>query len=194
MRQPVERARQPNKLPAPAPAQILECEAGGYEEAPHLQFLREGDLSASAVRGYMQSAYERIPLEPHHQRIFAQAFKAMSKGHPVLIHCAAGKDRTGILAALVLLALGVEEEAVFEDYLLTNAAVDIETILPAMARRISDEHGKTVTPEALRPMLGVEAGFLRRALEVIGPLDAYLERALGLDKSARRVLRDRLAP
>ena len=39
---------------------------------------------------------------------------------PALIHCTAGKDRTGFGAALVLMALGVPRETAFEDYLLTN--------------------------------------------------------------------------
>ena len=40
--------------------------------------------------------------------------------YPVLIHCRAGKDRTGFISALLLLALGVDREIVFEDYLRTN--------------------------------------------------------------------------
>ena len=39
---------------------------------------------------------------------------------PFLFHCTAGKDRTGFVAALVLLALGVPAETVYEDYLVTN--------------------------------------------------------------------------
>lgn len=42
----------------------------------------------------------------------------------VLVHCAAGKDRTGISVALVLRLLGVEHGPVLEDYLLTNLARD----------------------------------------------------------------------
>ena len=39
---------------------------------------------------------------------------------PILIHCASGKDRTGVACMLILLALGVDREIVLEDYLLTN--------------------------------------------------------------------------
>ena len=39
---------------------------------------------------------------------------------PILFHCSAGKDRTGIAAILILLALGVDEETAMYDYMLTN--------------------------------------------------------------------------
>ncbi|QBX55963.1 tyrosine-protein phosphatase [Nocardioides seonyuensis] len=45
--------------------------------------------------------------------------------HPVLFHCAAGKDRTGVVAALVLLVLGVSEEEVVADYVLTETSLDL---------------------------------------------------------------------
>ena len=44
--------------------------------------------------------------------------------HPVLFHCAAGKDRTGVVAALVLAVLGVHDEQIVADYVLSDAAVD----------------------------------------------------------------------
>ncbi len=189
LRQPAEREREPNRpLPAP-PALILQAARGGYDEAPHVQFLREADLSTRAVHAYMISAYQRIPAEPHHQAIFAQVFQALMQGRPVLVHCAAGKDRTGILAALILLALGVSAETVMDDYLLTNTAVDIGALLPAVARRVGAQTGKTVEPEALRPMLGVEADFLRAALAVTGPVERYLETALGIGTREREALR-----
>ena len=189
LRQPAERAREPNRLPQTPPANILQSGKGGYDEAPHVQFLREADLSAGAVRAYMISAYQRIPTEAHHQGIFADVFHALAQGRPLLVHCAAGKDRTGILAALILLALGVSEEAVMEDYLLTNRAVDIDALLPAIAQRMGAQTGKAVQPEALRPMLGVEADFLRAALAVISPLEDYLQTILGIGPGEREALR-----
>ncbi len=51
------------------------------------------------------------------------------ENHPVLFHCAAGKDRTGVVAALLLSLLGVAEEDIVEDYLLSAASVE-----PVIAR------------------------------------------------------------
>ena len=39
---------------------------------------------------------------------------------PVLFHCSAGKDRTGVLSAVILTALGIDKETIYQDYLLTN--------------------------------------------------------------------------
>jgi protein-tyrosine phosphatase len=189
LRQPTERQREPNTLPADPPPTILQTRQGGYDEAPHLQFLREGNLSKKSVHDYMLSAYQRIPLEPHHQHIFAQVFTQMQAGEPVLIHCAAGKDRTGILAALILTSLGVDREQVFEDYMLTNMAVDIDGLLPSIAKRISAQTGEPIEPEALRPMLGVEADFLQAALTTIGPIEPYFENVLGVTASKRQALK-----
>ncbi|PHS24617.1 MAG: hypothetical protein COA84_08980 [Robiginitomaculum sp.] len=192
LRQPSEREREPNILPDPAPATIFETAHGGYEDAPHLAFLREGNLTVQSVHDYMISAYQRIPDEPHHQRIFADLFKQLRHGEPVLIHCAAGKDRTGILAALILLSVGVDSDQVYEDYMLTNVAVDIDGLLPSIAKRISEQTGQDVEPQALRPMLGVETDFLDATFDAIGPLDAYLENTLGVSDADRQALQDTL--
>lgn len=48
-------------------------------------------------------------------------------GVPALLHCTAGKDRTGFGSALVLLALGVPEHTAYDDYLLTNATTASRT-------------------------------------------------------------------
>ena len=49
---------------------------------------------------------------------------AAADGRPAVFHCSAGKDRTGLLAALILEVLGVDPETIKSDYLLTNQAVD----------------------------------------------------------------------
>jgi protein-tyrosine phosphatase len=46
---------------------------------------------------------------------------------PVLVHCAVGKDRTGVTVALALSAVGVPDEAVVEDFLRSNAGLNIPT-------------------------------------------------------------------
>ncbi len=66
-------------------------------------------------------------------------------GSAAVFHCSAGKDRTGIIAALVLGVLGVEHEIVMADYLLTNdVAVDIFRRI----RRMQPQYD--YTPESLR--------------------------------------------
>lgn len=81
---------------------------------------------------------------------------------PVIVHCAAGKDRTGMVVALALSAIGVEREAIIADYALTG-----ERIAAIMARLRSSEIYRRdlegVTDESRLP----RAEYLERVLEVL---------------------------
>src|SRR5207247_6454934 len=69
--------------------------------------------------------------------------------HPLVFHCAAGKDRTGIVAALVLCALGVERDTIVADYCETSASMEL--IVDRLRRH--PEYGKeidTVPPDRFR--------------------------------------------
>ena len=92
---------------------------------------------------------------------------------PLVIHCTAGKDRTGFACALILHSLGVPEDVIAEDYLLTNR----------FYRR--DPSASNDIPDDVRQVLGsVEASFLAAAFNAIrsdfGDLEQYFHRGLGL--------------
>lgn len=120
---------------------------------------------------------------------------------PLIIHCAAGKDRTGIAVAVLLGSLGVPWETVLEDYLLTNQAGNFEAFMNARRNTmlgLSDsEHPLLAMPSSLRRVLfSADAVFLQAAKDEIdnryGGLDAYLERTAGvtakLQERVRRIL------
>jgi len=180
LRRPFERTKQPNVLPDDLGIKTVSSQGADMEDPPHVKFLRGGNLTESSVRLYMHGAYRRIPTEEHHQQLFRQTILELIKGRTVLIHCAAGKDRTGILAALILGLMGVPKEIILQDYLLTNTAVDIASLLPDIAKRVSKQIGQSVEPEVLFPMLGVEPGFLLEAQKVIGSPRKYALEQLGL--------------
>ncbi len=108
----------------------------------------------------------------------------------VLWHCSAGKDRTGIAAALLEHALGVPEELVVEDYLASNRFTQ-----PGWARAVLALADRRLFPAKLAAMAHVlytvEEESLRRAFDAVrgswGSVDAYLDEALGMD--AGRVAR-----
>jgi protein-tyrosine phosphatase len=112
---------------------------------------------------------------------------------PLVIHCTAGKDRTGLAVALLLLALGVPEETVVADYTLSNYAFDVlaTRMRPEMARLYSLGFGEV----QLQPFLLAEARTLRGALAYVrrryGSVDWYLQRA-GLSDDTVATLRDGL--
>jgi protein tyrosine/serine phosphatase len=167
-------------------------------EAPHMTFLRTADLTPDSGRRFMVDTYRRLPFEPSHLDLFSRYFRLLGETDgPVLIHCAAGKDRTGLLAALTHHLLGVHRDDIVADYLLTNTAVDLEGRAPGIARQLEARTGRVVAHDAVVAFLGVEPIYLDTALAGIaaqhGSTDAYLAQALGVDAALRERIGARLA-
>ncbi|KRE29563.1 tyrosine-protein phosphatase [Agromyces sp. Soil535] len=118
----------------------------------------------------LDALYERIVTQ--HASVVVSALREIASAgeRSVVVHCTAGKDRTGIVVALALLAAGVDREAVIEDYARTEANLAGEW-LEEMVRLIG-RYGIPDTPE-LRILMG---GSPREAIE--GALDT-VERAHG---------------
>jgi protein-tyrosine phosphatase len=110
----------------------------------------------------------------------------------VLVHCAAGKDRTGITAAVLLGVLGVPDEVILDDYELTSTYFTprrMDALAPAMS-----EHG--VTEDRLRPLLEARRPVLTAMLahlhERWGGFDAYAREHLGVEPDLVARLRGQL--
>ena len=76
--------------------------------------------SSRAAQRYLW--YLEVGAEP---LVAAFELMAQPERYPLVFHCYAGKDRTGVLAALVLGCLGVEETAIIEDYVLTETRMEL---------------------------------------------------------------------
>ena len=109
---------------------------------------------------------------------------------PAVFHCAAGKDRTGLIGALILETCGVERGLVVEDFLLTNGRMDTmidRHRVHATARRAEPE----IERQTLFPTAENVASTLAGIDEAHGGAAAYLERA-GLGPDGVAALRTRL--
>ena len=198
LRRSHERDMQPSQLDG-LPVEILSSTLGdgdGVTLPPHLQFIRDTDLTQQATHDHMLSSYRRIPWEPQHLSLFSDTFERLAAQQgPVVIHCAAGKDRTGILCGLILYALGVDLERIEQDYLLTNQVAHDRDLLAHYAKMMGSQFDKHIDPEALIPMVGVHQDFLTEAWAEMtrrdGGLDGYLGR-LGVDADKKRALADYL--
>ena len=133
------------------------------------------DVMRDSYRSYVQRN------TPRYRTLFAHLLEDRA---PLVIHCTAGKDRTGFACALILHTLGVADDVISEDYLLTNN----------FYRR--DPNHSTDLPDEIRQVLGsVQASFLGAAFEAIdadyGDLETYLRDGLGLGKAERAHLEAR---
>lgn len=115
-------------------------------------------------------------------------FKLLLQDHsmPFLFHCTAGKDRTGLIAALILMALGVSKETIMQDYLLTNQYLDTAKIA---AKSRSTMQAQADVPEEImqdimKAVMEARPEYLNAALdqmlEQYEDIEHYLTQAIGL--------------
>lgn len=131
----------------------------------------EGSGASQGAGGIsLEALYERIVTQ--HASVVVAALREIANAgdRAVIVHCTAGKDRTGIVVALALLAVGADRESVIDDYVRTEANLAGEW-LEEMVEMIG-RYGVPDTP-ALRTLMG---GSPREAIE--GVLDS-VERAHG---------------
>jgi protein-tyrosine phosphatase len=130
------------------------------------------DVMRTSYRNYVRDS------TPSFRALFSHLLEDRA---PLVIHCTAGKDRTGFACALILHALGVPDDVIAEDYLLTNR----------FYRR--DSSASSDLPADVSQVLGrVETSFLAAAFEAIsadyGDLESYFGNGLGLGARERAAL------
>jgi protein-tyrosine phosphatase len=144
------------------------------------QHLSGKPLSAADALDAMQTTYRDFVKSDSHR--FAELFDHMlTKPEPLLFHCTAGKDRTGLAAALILSALGVSEKDIWQDYLLTNQLY-----------KRNSTGATTLSPDVLKIVWEVQESFLNAALDEIQTrhkgIQNYLRSQLGLTPAAQSKL------
>ena len=154
------------------------------------------DPTAAGVRRMMEMNYSLLP------RAFADGRLGLflddllqGDKFPAVVHCTAGKDRTGFVCAMLLLTLGVPLETVRHDYMLTERFIDFDTMMVNSASYLKAIVGERVEPDdaMLRMLCGVEPDYLNASFAVIerdyGSVEEYLAETAGLDAGKRDRLR-----
>jgi protein-tyrosine phosphatase len=151
--------------------------------------------SAEGAHAVMLSTYKAMP------RAFigrlAPVFDwLIATDRAMLVHCTAGKDRTGFFCAILLLALGVERQVVFDDYMLTSQRFGVANLSRNATRGLNAAMGMELDPAVLKVLSGVREDYLQAALETIETefesLDNYLRIAAGMDAQRRKALQTAL--
>lgn len=162
---------------------------------PLISVLR-ANPNVEGAREMLRTAYRMMPRAffGHLDGIFHEL--AREDCPPAVLHCTVGKDRTGFITAMLLFALGMPREAVYEDYLLTAQRMRNPYLAKFFAENVRKELRREFDPSVVDTLLGVEAEYLDAALlqieEEYGSVERYLAVAGRLDESARRRLQTRL--
>lgn len=171
-------------------------ETVGGELAPHEEAGR-GITTAAEARAAMTALYAAMPFRPVLTGSLTLYFAALAtRDGASLLHCLAGKDRTGLAVALLHRLLGVHHDDMMADYLLTNIAGDPARRIAGAAGAIRDRYGARMSDEAIVTLMSVEAGYLATALAAIeeryASIDRYAAEVLAVDHARRAALERRL--
>lgn len=168
-------------------------ETGSHGRAVHEE-ITSGVTSAEDARTAMVQLYKAMPWRPVLVGTYRLYFKALAERDGAsLLHCLAGKDRTGVAAALLHSLLGVHRDDVMADYLLTNTAGDSAKRIEAGARYL---RSIGLNENAVQVFMSVEAVFLDTALAQIveqhGSVERYAADVLGVTPQIQRMMIERL--
>jgi len=198
LRRADERRREPTRWCSP---EVITLSADDETTpASLLRFALRTAQTPANMRQAMIDVYRAMP-DSLAGRLRA-LFESLDRGEtPILVHCAAGKDRTGFAIAVILEAVGVSRATVLEDYLYTNHAVDLERFViehhPGGTRHADTRHPlKQLAPDVRNALLGADAAYLNAALTAVertyGSVEGYLERRLGVNQHTLARIRDAL--
>ncbi|MEL7444818.1 MAG: tyrosine-protein phosphatase [Pseudomonadota bacterium] len=154
------------------------------------------EMTAEKARERMIAVYTRMPVNPAMIDMFTRYFAALAeRDGGSLVHCFAGKDRTGIAASLLLHALGAHRDDIFAEFLLTNDAPTTHILERQSLPRMEAHYGE-IEAEAKRNLMGVLPEYIETYFSELerdhGSVDTYLAETLGVDEARKARLRERL--
>jgi protein-tyrosine phosphatase len=193
-RQVLEQELEPTFLGDEASHTIASLPVTPGSSSSFMENLHKGIIAVDDSAGFMEEINRDFVANQMPQ--YAEMFQLLLVGdQQLLIHCASGKDRTGFGAALILDVLGVSEEAIVDDYLLTNKYLPVDKEMERLSKEFSDHSGSAVSEEVLRPMLEVRPEYIRACFDEIRKRyeskEHFYESALCLDNSKVAKLKDR---
>ncbi len=144
-----------------------------------------GELSADGARQLMDRLY-RSAVENVKPALSLFLKNLANSREPVIaFHCMAGKDRTGLGAAAILMALEVSEQDIIEDYLLTQVHGATDLIMSYVHDMLAAKDITGISDEIIRPYCSVEESYIVNFLDELkanySDYQDYLLRGLQLD-------------
>jgi len=175
-RGPFEVQAAPDKLPVEAVRVSLPAGSETIGDSNYAKNM----LAQMKDQSGLTSFYSEInPFPARYEPVFKEML-ALDKDSALLFHCTAGKDRTGIAAALILYALGVDEETIMQDYLATNyyRASDNGKAIGGMVKMYGLDEATA------KNLMAAKEDYLNATFAAIrskyGSVENYLEKEMGL--------------
>jgi len=172
----------PDKMPQTAQNYPYSITPGNLPTSPQMSEDNISMLESINIDSIMRNVNELLVTDSLSIRQYANLFRLLEDESkvPLLFHCSAGKDRTGMGAALILFALGADEQTILNDYLLSN-------------RYIKDKYAPyTSKYPALEPLFSVKPEYLKAGIKKIqeeyGSIDNYLDSVLKVNRDKLKKL------
>lgn len=191
-----ERIQEPNRIPASYPGPV-------YNVLPIND--RPVDIRAlgrKIVTGKITDAdiddlldHRKFITNDSHRAYWGQWLRDLANdgAAPHLFHCTSGKDRTGFGASVFLLTMGVPEDTVKADFLLSNAV--LEDYNAARIVEIDDKVPGSIAEELFRKILGVSESTIDKSFAEMksryGSIDGFIRDGLGVDDATRAKLQSK---
>lgn len=197
LRTEVERVEQPDRVPDGIEHVVIDVLADSSSsasaqviEVPTDPKAAEELLGGGRAVQLFLAAYREVVHLPSAMEGYRQFFSDLARPEhrPALFHCTTGKDRTGWAAAAMLMLLGVSDDDVMQEYMLSN-----EELIPLVQPIFDTFQAAGGDPELLRPVLGVEKDYLQASItemrEQFGTIEDYFGKGLHIDAATRETLR-----
>ncbi|WP_300037244.1 tyrosine-protein phosphatase [Sphingorhabdus sp.] len=191
LRSDVERRTDPS-LVGPVAGGILAFIPDAHGETPHLSSTFLGLSTRQEAINGMKEIYSSLPFNPANQLSFGLYLNSLAECQSAsLVHCFAGKDRTGLTVALFHQLMGVSENDIYQDYMLTNAAGDNRMNDGIAALRA--KYDLDLSDEVLEEVMLVRPEYLATAFAQMssrfGSIEDYIVNGLGVSPGNIRQLR-----
>lgn len=183
LRADAERAKDPNDWAEGARLLNLDITADLRVQTNDGWIALKHDPTPEAAKKALVNNYSAIPgaIRPYLRELVAAIVEGET---PVLIHCTAGKDRTGVLMALLLKALHVPDELVFADYLRSDVFAKNLRLRGGIHEQFEETFGFRPSDALIDAMIGVDDELLGAALAAVerewGSVEKFFE-AAGVD-------------
>lgn len=190
-----ERERHPCRRVEGFNGEVVFYEGETTSSPPHMD-IDENTTSEEFARARMNAVYTRMPHNPAMIDMFGRYFRALDeRDGGSLVHCFAGKDRTGVAATMLLHVLGANKDDQLHEFLLTNEAPTFEVLAQQSLPGIEARLGRKLDQEAAKALLGVREEYLQTYMTEVerdhGSLDDYLVKVIGVDDTLQGRLRDK---